>query len=215
MIIGKASLEGCHDQGCTGTLASGATAQSIGPYDEAVRAFCLVYGDPVGKVDDALKISPDFAIAHLAKAWMFALTNDPGMIRKAVDVLDAAESLSINEREGGHRDALKLAVGGSRRAAVAVLDRLLMSYPRDILAHMAVAFLDVYLGRMPLERDRGGRALPFWSKDEAGYGIVLGLHGFGLEEAGEYDRARTSRARQPISSRTISFRTTPSHTSWK
>src|SRR5262249_30767221 len=42
---------------------------------------------------------------------------------------------------------------------------------------------------LPLERDRVGRALPFWSQDEPGYGIVLGLHGFGLEEAGDYARA--------------------------
>src|SRR5262249_23200370 len=153
-----------------GHIVSGATAESIAPFDDAIRALCLVYGDPIGKIDAALKITPDFAMAHLAKAWMFALTNDPSMMPKASDVLGAAEPLGMNERERGHRDALMLTVGGSRRAAVAVLDRLLMSYPRDILAHMAAAFLDAYLGRLPLERDRVGRALPFWSQDEPGYG---------------------------------------------
>ena len=128
-------------------------------------------------------------MAHLAKAWMLALTYDPGVMPKARNAICAAEMLTMNEREYAHRDALKLTVGGSRRAAVAVLDRLVMSYPRDILAHMAAAFLDAYLGRLPLERDRVGRTLPFWSQDEPGYGIVLGLHGFGLEEAGDYARA--------------------------
>jgi hypothetical protein len=86
----------------------------------------------------------------------------------------------MNERERTHHAALKLAAAGSRRNAAAVLDRHLMSHPRDIMAHLAAAFLELYIG---------GRALPFWSKDMPGYGIMLALHGFGLEEAGDYARA--------------------------
>jgi tetratricopeptide (TPR) repeat protein len=168
---------------------SGATAESIALHDNAVRALCLVYGDPLGQVEAALKISPDFAMAQLAKAWMLTLPNDPGLIGAAKKILSGAGTLTMNERERAHYAALDHAVAGSRRAAVSVLDRHLMSYPRDIVAHMAAAFLDVYLGRTQLERDRVGRALPFWSKDAPGYGILLALHGFGLEEAGDYARA--------------------------
>ena len=38
-------------------------------------------------------------------------------------------------------------------------------------------------------RDRSARALPFWSKDQPGYGTLLAFHAFGLEEAGDYPRA--------------------------
>ena len=172
-----------------GEIVSGAHAESITLFDQAVRAFCIVYGDPLGLVDAALKISPDFVMAHLTKAWMLALPNDPGLASIARKIIESAGALAMNERERAHHAAVGLAAAGSRRAAVAVLDRHLMSHPLDIVAHLAAAFLEVYLGRTAWERDRVGRALPFWSKDTPGYGIMLALHGFGLEEGGDYARA--------------------------
>lgn len=38
-------------------------------------------------------------------------------------------------------------------------------------------------------RDRVARALPAWSPETPGYHAVLGMHAFGLEETGLYDRA--------------------------
>ena len=46
-------------------------------YDQAVRAFNLGYGDSPRLFDMAREASPDFAMAHLAKAWLFVLANDP------------------------------------------------------------------------------------------------------------------------------------------
>jgi len=172
-----------------GELVSGAQAESITLFDQAVRAFCLVYGDPLGLVDAALKISPGFVMAYLTKAWMLALPNDPALARIARKIIESAGTFAMNERERAHYAAVELAATGSRRAAVAVLDRYLMSHPLDIVAHLAAAFLEVYRGRTPWERDRVARALPFWSKDTPGYGIMLALHGFGLEEGGDYARA--------------------------
>jgi hypothetical protein len=43
-------------------------------------------------------------------------------------------------------------------------------------------------------RDRIARVLPYWSEAVPGYGYVLGMHAFGLEETGDYARAeRTGR----------------------
>ncbi len=64
-----------------------------------------------------------------------------------------------------------------------------MHYPFDIIAHQAAALIDGFLGRFPCVRDRSARAQPFWSKDQPGYGTLLAMHGFGLEEAGDYSRA--------------------------
>ncbi|HEX9536230.1 MAG TPA: tetratricopeptide repeat protein, partial [Stellaceae bacterium] len=85
--------------------------------------------------------------------------------------------------------ALSHLVQGSRAAAVGVLDRHLMRYPFDLVAHQGAALIDGFLGRFPWVRDRSARALPFWSKDQQGYGTLLALHAFGLEEAGDYTRA--------------------------
>ena len=95
----------------------------------------------------------------------------------------------MNEREQAHLAALSHLVEGARAAAVAVLDRHLMHYPFDLVAHQAAALIDGFLGRFHWVRDRSARALPLWSKDQPGYGTLLAFHGFGSEEAGDYARA--------------------------
>ena len=59
---------------------SGATAEAVTTYDQAVRAFNLVHGDAIGLFDKACHNAPDFAMAYLGKAWVFALANDPGLM---------------------------------------------------------------------------------------------------------------------------------------
>jgi tetratricopeptide (TPR) repeat protein len=172
-----------------GQALSGATAEAVARYDQAVRAFNLGYGDAPGLFDAAREASPDFVMAHLAKAWMFALSNDPGVLIHGRPLVQAAASLRMNERERGHLAALEQVLAGARGAAVAQLDALLMRDPFDLVAHQAATLLDGYLGRFRWVRDRSARALPFWSKDQPGYGTMLAFHGFGLEEAGDYARA--------------------------
>ncbi len=172
-----------------GQEVSGATAKAAADYDGALRAFNLGYGDSVGLFDAAREASPDFVMAHLGKAWLFVLANDPGLLGKAKALMRATDGLSMNDRERMHLAALEHAVAGSRAASVAVLDRHLMRYPFDLMAHQAAMLQDGFLGRFRLVRDRSARALPLWSKNMPGYGIMLSFHGFGCEESGDYGRA--------------------------
>ncbi|HTV90826.1 MAG TPA: tetratricopeptide repeat protein [Stellaceae bacterium] len=172
-----------------GHALSGATADAAAAYDTAVRAFNLVHGDAVGLFDNARRSAPELAMAQLGQAWIFALANDPGLRPKAEALLDTARGLTLNEREAAHLAALAQHCRGARAAAVAVLDRHLMSDPRDLVAHQAAALIDGFLGRFDRVRDRSARALPLWPKAAAGYGILLAFHGFGAEEAGDYARA--------------------------
>jgi len=176
-------------QDAQGHDLSGATGAAATAYNQAVRAVNLVHGDAPGLFDAARQAAPGFAMAYLGKAWVFAVANDPGLLTQAKALVETARPLRLNEREQAHLAALTHLVQGSRAAAVAVLDRHLMSYPFDIVAHQAAALIDGFLGRFPWVRDRSARALPLWSKDQPGYGSLLAFHGFGLEEAGDYARA--------------------------
>jgi tetratricopeptide (TPR) repeat protein len=176
-------------QDAQGHHLSGAADEAIIPYDQAVRAFNLVHGDAVGQFDIARQLAPDFAMAYLGKAWVFAVANDPGLMAQAAKLVETARFLALNEREQAHLAALTCVVQGQRAAGVAVLDRHLMRYPFDLVAHQAAALTDGFLGRFHWVRERSARALPLWSKDQAGYGTLLALHAFGAEEAGEYARA--------------------------
>ena len=176
-------------QDAQGHHLSGATAAAVTEYDRAARAFNLVHGDAIGAFDAEREAAPDFVMAHLGKAWLFTVANDPGLLTQAKALVETARSLTLNEREQAHLDALSHQVRGSRAAAVAVLDRHLMHYPFDLMAHQAATLADGFLGRFHWVRDRSARALPRWSKEQPGYGTMLAFHAFGLEEAGDYARA--------------------------
>jgi tetratricopeptide (TPR) repeat protein len=128
-------------------------------------------------------------MAHLGKAWVLTVANDPVLREGAAVLIETARPLPLNEREQAHLAALSHLMQGSRAAAVAVLDRHLMRYPFDLVAHQGAALSDGFLGRFHCIRDRSARALPFWSKNRPGYGSLLAFHAFGLEEAGDYARA--------------------------
>jgi tetratricopeptide (TPR) repeat protein len=176
-------------QDAQGHHLSGATEAAAATYDQAVRAFNLVHGDAIGLFDAAREAAPGFAMAHLGKAWVFTIANDPSLRTQAAALVETAQGLTLNEREQAHLAALSHLVQGARAAAVAVLDRHLMRYPFDLVAHQGAALTDGFLGRFHWVRDRSARALPLWSKDQPGYGTLLAMHGFGLEEAGDYARA--------------------------
>src|SRR5579864_5077803 len=89
-----------------GHRLSGATASAVTAYDQAVRAFNLVHGDAVGLYDTAREAAPDFAMAHLGKAWVFAVANDPGLRVQAEILVETARKLALNEREQAHLAAL-------------------------------------------------------------------------------------------------------------
>ncbi len=190
-------------QDAQGHRLSGATAAAATAYDQAVRAFNLVHGDSIGRFDTAREAAPGFAMAHLGKAWVFALANDPGLMTQAQALVETTRPLTLNEREQAHLAALSHLVQGARAAAVAVLDRHLMRYPFDLVAHQGAALADGFLGRFHWVRERSARALPLWSKDQPGYGTLLAFHGFGLEEAGDYagaeDESRAAAELEPLS----------------
>src|SRR6202048_754524 len=176
-------------QDAQGNYLSGATAEAAATHDQAVRPFNLVHGDSIGLFDTAREAAPDFAMAYLGKAWVFTVANDPGLRTQAAALVETARPLTVNDREQAHLAALSHLVQGARAAAVAVLDRHLMRYPFDLVAHQGAALTDGFLGRFHCVRDRSARALPLWSKHQPSYGPLRAFHGFGLEEAGDYARA--------------------------
>ena len=190
-------------QDAQGHRLSGAAEEAGTAYDQAVQAFNLVHGDAVGLFDALHGAAPDFVMAHLGKAWVFALANDPRQMAKARTLVETARPLSTNEREQAHLAALSQLAKGARAAAVAVLDRHLMRFPFDLVAHQAAALMDGFLGRFHWIRDRSARALPFWSKNQPGYPTLLAFHAFGAEEAGDYvraeDESRAAAELEPLS----------------
>src|SRR5258708_13890096 len=101
-------------QDAQGHHLSGATAEAVADYDQAVRAFNLVHGDSIGRFDAARAAAPDFAMAYLGPAWVFAVANDPGLLTQARALVEEVRPLSMNERQAAHFAALSHLVPGPR-----------------------------------------------------------------------------------------------------
>ena len=168
---------------------SGANTGAALALDAAVRAYTLAYGDLGKHLAEAEAAAPRCAMAGLIRAWVLTLSNDPAQVADARALIGTLSDLPMNERENAHLAALKLAAEGRWPSAVTRLDRHVMAYPHDLMAHQVVMRLDGFLGRFHQVADRTAGALPSWSKEQPGYGIVLSFYGFGLEEAGDYQRA--------------------------
>src|SRR5260370_22941433 len=89
---------------------SGATAESVTAYDQAIRAFNLVHGDAPGLFDAARQAAPGFAMAHLGKAWVFTVANDPGLSTHAAALVETARPLTLNARDRAPLATLSLLV---------------------------------------------------------------------------------------------------------
>ncbi len=169
--------------------ASGANAVAIEHFDAAMRALNIYRGDPVALVDQAIEAAPDFAMAHILKAYLFGLATEPEAASEAMSILATARVLAKTENEKSHVAALEALAANNWTEAAVRLDRHNMKFPHDILGLQAGHLMDFYRANSRNLRDRLARVLPKWSEDQPGYPIVLGMYAFGLEEAGDYAKA--------------------------
>jgi tetratricopeptide (TPR) repeat protein len=171
-----------------GNPVSGATADALAHFDASLDLFNLYRGDPMAAVDQALAVAPAFVMARVLKAYLLALATEPELTREAARVVADTRQLPMNEREQSHVAALDHLLGGRWTAAAIALEFHNARYPRDLLALQAGHLMDFFRASARALRDRIARALPQWSPSTPGYGIVLGMYAFGLEEAGDYAR---------------------------
>ncbi len=185
-----------------GNALSGATADAVTIYDQAVEAFNLYRGDPVALTDSAIAAAPEFAMAHILKGYLYAVATEPEAAAEAIAISARAKDLDLNERERSHIVALDHVLANNWTEAALALDHHTMCHPHDLVGLQVGHLTDFFRGNARDLRDRIARALPQWTEDLPGYSIVLGWYAFGLEEAGDYARAeavgREAVDRQPL-----------------
>lgn len=172
-----------------GLALSGATAQGLAPYSQAVRELQCFIGDPVGSVDRAIAHDPGFVMAHVFKGYLYGLATEPEASAVARACHEAALPLAATAREQAHVSALGHLAGGRWHEAAGILERIAIEFPLDAVALQVGHQIDFFTGNARMLRDRIGRALPSWQSGMPGYHAILGMQAFGLEEMGEYIRA--------------------------
>ena len=171
---------------------SGATTTAAASYERALAAFQSWRVGAEVELAPALREAPGFVMAHVLKGYLRVSSRDPRRVRSAQPMLARASALAMNARERLHVRALGAVLADDYQGAKARLGKLLQREPRDVLALQMAQWFDYLTGDVALMRDRVAAVLPAWSPDLPGYGAVLAMHAFGLEEAGEYERAEES-----------------------
>jgi hypothetical protein len=112
-----------------------------------------------------------------------------------------------------HVAALAAWCEGDTRQACALWEQIVTEAPTDILALRLNHFANFWLGESRALRDLPAGVLATWDPTMLGYGNLLGMLSFGLEECGEYAEAEKAVDVPLKSIQRICGRSTPSLTS--
>jgi len=156
--------------------------------DEAATLFHGFYVDPIAAVDRALERDPGFIMGLALKGGVYATSSEKAAEPVLDEILARLKPLaaSANARERGHIRALESWRAGRFDAAIEDWGRILFEYPRDLIALQFAHLGDFMLAQSLSLRDRPARVLHAWDSKVPGYGFVLGMWAFGLEESGHY-----------------------------
>ena len=174
-----------------GVPVSQASAKSLETYETALSAINRYRGDPVAIIDEALAEDQDFVMGHVFRAEAHLTMWERSVLPAIDDSLARLGDLAgrANDRERRHIQAVTRWAAGDWDGARGEFDRLSALYPRDMLALQVGHLCDFYHGDRDNLRGRIARALPAWHRDDRGYGFVLGMQAFGLEECADYGAA--------------------------
>lgn len=169
-------------------------AESLARYEQALDLIHGYYVDPMTVLDAALADDPDFVMGYCMRADYAVLFCDTAMQPQLHAAVEAGEArLAIaSDRERRHLAAARAWLDGEFALGVRRYGEILEAYPRDSLALQLAHSGDFFLGQSTMLRDRIAQVLPYWDASVPGYGYVLGMHAFGLEECGDYGAAEES-----------------------
>ena len=174
-----------------GLAVSSHNPAALERFETALDLTASYFIDPLATITAAIEHEPSCAIAHCLRAALGVMSTERGampMIAESVAVIEAPETRA-NARERMHAAAARTWLEGNFARAVQLYGDIVVEYPRDLLAVQTAHVGDFFLGQSTLLRDRIAQVLPHWNADVPGYGYVLGMHAFGLEETALYDRA--------------------------
>jgi tetratricopeptide (TPR) repeat protein len=174
-----------------GLATSTSDAAALECYERAAMLTHGYFGNPIAVIDEALAAQPDFALGHCLKAAIAVMSSERAALPMLRDSVEAIERLGsgATDRERAHAAAGRAWLEGDFARSVRLYGEIALEHPLDLLALQTAHVGDFYLGESTMLRDRIAQALPCWSPEVPGFGFVLGMYAFGLEETALYSRA--------------------------
>ena len=181
---------------CGVPLSTGSRA-AIDRHEAAIGMLLGQPGDPNATIAEALAEEPHFVMGYCLRAASLIMAADEAMELALRECVVAAEALAprANDRERRHIAAARAWLERDFPRAIRMVGEVLIDYPRDRLALRVAHFGDFFLGQHGMLRDRVAQVLPHWDASVPGYGYVLGMYAFGLEETALYAQAEDTARR--------------------
>jgi tetratricopeptide (TPR) repeat protein len=158
-------------------------------YERALDLLLRFKPEVVDLAGELTAQQPRFAMGQALMAYLCLIATDVPELPSARAAQAAMLESPLDERESAHAAAIDAWLAGDWHRSAAILDDLLHSWPTDALALMVGHQLDFFLGDARNLRDRPARVLEAFDPADPRRAAVRGMHAFGLEESGEYERA--------------------------
>ena len=174
-----------------GCPTSAPSSVSLQQYEQALELSASYQLDPLATIQKAIDTDPTFAMGHALRAGLAVMATDRGavpMLQESVEAIEALGRRAV-DRERAHAAAARAWLEGDFAGAIHRYGDILLDYPQDLLALQVAHVGDFFLGASSMLRDRVAQVLPTWDSSMPGYGYVLGMYAFGLEETALYSRA--------------------------
>lgn len=175
-----------------GIVLNRANQEGADLYCKLLDEFTTFKNDALTTMDAAIEANPEFAMPYFAKAYMNLFMTEPGFRDIAVstmtDLRTNTDIDKMNDIERAHLSAVDSWIAGDLKAAAAILDRMGIEHPREVLGFRVGHEVDFFTGDSRNLRDRTARHLLSWDDTDHHVGIVYGSYAFGLEEMGHYER---------------------------
>ncbi len=179
-----------------GLPQTAASAEALAAFDATVEAYMAFKRQTGERLKATLALDPDMPMALCLKGCFLLLFCKRALVPAAAKALAAAraaaEARGASEREQAHMEALQLWLDGDLHGAAARWDRILLDHPHDVIALRLAQYLHFYLGDAVAMRNSVARPLYAWDDSVPGYGYVLGIEAFALEECGDYAAAEAT-----------------------
>lgn len=178
-----------NDQWGNDVTAAGPVA--VAALDKTCLSYLALGRDTGPLLKTVFEADPDMVMAHCLKGY-FLLLMGSGPLKARVPKSVAAAKASLagaTTREKAHVAALTHWLADDSRAAARVWEEILADHPRDVLALRLAHHAYFYLGAAGDMLGSVDRIMGAWDESVPGYGFVLGMRSFALEESGDYAAA--------------------------
>ena len=165
--------------------------RAVDYFDDAVDDVLAFGGNSERYLSQSFELEDDFLLGHCLMALTNVIGNASSGLEKAKDSIDRASRAanSVSDREQLHLSAVKAWYDSDLALSSRLYQEIQRSHPTDLMALFAGHWLDFYLGDVKALMGRVDRVLSDWGESTPGYGYVLGMYAFGLEENGRYQEA--------------------------